>query len=50
MLVWGFPNSSGVLLAAYLDDPLYKSQKNAETILPLIGTLCTGIMYCSGAS
>lgn len=48
MLVWGFPNSSGVLLAAYLDDPLYKSQKNAETILPLIGTLCTGIMYCSG--
>ncbi|KIP09016.1 hypothetical protein PHLGIDRAFT_506278 [Phlebiopsis gigantea 11061_1 CR5-6] len=48
LFVWGFPNSSGVLLAAYLDDPLYSSQKHARSVLPLVGTLCTGIMYCSG--
>ncbi|GJE94721.1 MFS general substrate transporter [Phanerochaete sordida] len=48
LFVWGFPNSSGVLLAAYLKDPLYSSQKHATSILPLVGTLCTGIMYCSG--
>lgn len=47
LFVWGFPNSSGVLLAAYLKDPLYSSQKHAMSILPLVGTLCTGIMYCS---
>lgn len=48
LFVWGFPNSSGVLLAAYLDDPIYSSQKHARSVLPLVGTLCTGIMYCSG--
>lgn len=47
VLVWGFPNSFGVLLAAYLQDPVYNSQVNAATLLPLTGTLCTGIMYCS---
>lgn len=49
VLVWGFPNSSGVLLAAYLDDAVYNSQKHAASVLPLVGTLCTGIMYCSGS-
>ncbi|KAJ3546048.1 hypothetical protein NM688_g5556 [Phlebia brevispora] len=47
VLVWGFPNSFGVLLAAYLDDPVYNSQPGASSTLPLVGTLCTGIMYCS---
>ena len=47
-MVWGFPNSFGVLLAAYLDDPVYNTQPGASSKLPLIGTLCTGIMYCSG--
>ncbi|EKM53771.1 uncharacterized protein PHACADRAFT_98814 [Phanerochaete carnosa HHB-10118-sp] len=47
-LVWGFPNSSGALLAEYMKDPLYSSQKNAASTLPLIGTLSTGILYCSG--
>ncbi|EKM53772.1 uncharacterized protein PHACADRAFT_98987 [Phanerochaete carnosa HHB-10118-sp] len=46
--VWGFPNSSGALLAAYLQEPLYSSQKHAMSTLPLIGTLSTGILYCSG--
>ena len=49
ILIWGFPGSSGVLLAAYLDDELYSSRANARTVLPLVGTLCTGIMYCSGS-
>ncbi|GJE97515.1 MFS general substrate transporter [Phanerochaete sordida] len=48
LFVFGFPNSAGVLLAAFLEDEIYSSQPNAETILPLIGTLCTGILYCSG--
>ena len=48
-LVWGFPNTSGVLLAAYLNDPVYTSQEGADILLPLIGTLCLGIMWCSGA-
>ena len=48
VFVWGFPNSSGVLLAAYLKDPRYNTQQHATSILPLVGTLCTGIMYCSG--
>ncbi|EKM53759.1 uncharacterized protein PHACADRAFT_99812, partial [Phanerochaete carnosa HHB-10118-sp] len=46
--VWGFPKSSGALLAAYLQEPLYSSQKHAMSTLPLIGTLSTGILYCSG--
>lgn len=47
VLIWGFPNSYGTLLAAYLQDPTYSSQKQADMLLPLIGTLCTGIMYFS---
>ncbi|GJE97527.1 MFS general substrate transporter [Phanerochaete sordida] len=46
--VWGFPNSSGALLAAYLKDPVYTSQKGSSSILPLVGTLSTGVLYCSG--
>lgn len=34
--------------SAYLKDPIYASQKNSLTILPLIGNLSSGIMYCSG--
>lgn len=48
VLIWGFPSSSGILLAAYLGNPVYSSQHSASSLLPLIGTLCTGIMYCSG--
>ncbi|GJE97534.1 MFS general substrate transporter [Phanerochaete sordida] len=48
LFVWGLPNSAGALLAAYLEDPVYASQPHASSNLPLIGTLCTGIMYCSG--
>ncbi|GJE99056.1 MFS general substrate transporter [Phanerochaete sordida] len=48
LFVFGFPNSAGVLLAAYLDDPLYTTQKNATTLLPLIGTFNMGILYCGG--
>ncbi|KAF7362382.1 MFS general substrate transporter [Mycena venus] len=48
-VVWGFPNSYGVFLDAYLQDPRFTSQKNAPSLLPLIGTLSSGIIYCSGS-
>jgi MCP family monocarboxylic acid transporter-like MFS transporter 10 len=47
-IVWGFPNSFGVFLEAYLADETYASQKNARSVLPLIGPLSSGIMYTSG--
>ncbi|KAJ6585406.1 major facilitator superfamily domain-containing protein [Mycena capillaripes] len=47
-IVWGFPNAYGVFLDSYLQDPRYSSQKNATSLLPLIGTLSSGIIYCSG--
>ncbi|KAJ7163485.1 major facilitator superfamily domain-containing protein [Mycena crocata] len=47
-IVWGFPNAYGVFLDSYLHDPRYNSQKNATSLLPLIGTLSSGIIYCSG--
>ncbi|GJE97512.1 MFS general substrate transporter [Phanerochaete sordida] len=48
LLVWGLPNASGALLAAYFADPRYAGQPHAADRLPLIGTLSTGILYCSG--
>ncbi|KAK7462382.1 hypothetical protein VKT23_007981 [Stygiomarasmius scandens] len=47
-LVWGFPMAFGVFLDDYLNDPSYASQPNAEFLLPLIGPVTTGIIYCSG--
>ncbi|KAF8172024.1 major facilitator superfamily domain-containing protein [Mycena galopus ATCC 62051] len=47
-IVWGFPNAYGVFLDAYLQDPRYDSQKSATSLLPLVGTLSSGIIYCSG--
>ncbi|KAJ7913560.1 major facilitator superfamily domain-containing protein [Mycena leptocephala] len=47
-IVWGFPNAYGVFLDSYLQDPRYASQKDATSLLPLIGTLSSGIIYCSG--
>ncbi|KAI0345863.1 MFS general substrate transporter [Trametopsis cervina] len=47
-LVWGFPNSYGVFLILYLDDPRFSSQHSASFLLPLIGPLSSGIMYCAG--
>lgn len=47
-LVWGFPNAFGVFLAAYLDDDTVSSQKHASSLLPLIGTLSSGLIYASG--
>lgn len=47
ILIWGFPGSYGVLLAVYLRDPVYTNQARASSLLPLVGTLCTGIMYFS---
>ncbi|KZT28398.1 MFS general substrate transporter [Neolentinus lepideus HHB14362 ss-1] len=46
-IVWGFPNSFGVFLAAYLNDSRFSSQKDSSSLLPLVGTLSSGIMYCS---
>ncbi|KAJ3720959.1 major facilitator superfamily domain-containing protein [Lentinula raphanica] len=47
-IVWGFPNSFGVFLDAYLNDSTYTSQPNANNLLPLIGPVASGIIYCSG--
>ncbi|TFK52161.1 MFS general substrate transporter [Heliocybe sulcata] len=46
-IVWAFPNSYGVFLDAYLNDPRYASQKQSGFLLPLAGTLSTGIIYLS---
>ncbi|KAJ7617455.1 major facilitator superfamily domain-containing protein [Mycena polygramma] len=48
-IVWGFPNAYGVFLDVYLRDPRFISQKDATSLLPLIGTLSSGIIYCAGA-
>ncbi|KAH7339597.1 major facilitator superfamily domain-containing protein [Rhizoctonia solani] len=45
-LVWGFPNSFGVFLSYY--SKMYQEEKGAELLLPLAGTLCSGLIYCSG--
>ncbi|KAK7047441.1 hypothetical protein VNI00_006672 [Paramarasmius palmivorus] len=47
-IVWGFPNSFGVFLEAYLKDPEYTKQENPTSLLPLIGPLSSGIIYCLG--
>lgn len=47
-IVWSFPFAYGVFLESYLSDPVYSSQSHAITLLPLIGTISSGIMYCSG--
>ncbi|KAJ7069458.1 MFS general substrate transporter [Mycena amicta] len=47
-IVWGFPNAYGVFLDSYLKDPRFASQNGATRLLPLVGTLSSGIIYCSG--
>ncbi|KAJ7474205.1 MFS general substrate transporter [Mycena latifolia] len=47
-VVWGFANAYGVFLDSYLQDPRYSSQQSAASLLPLTGTLSSGIIYCSG--
>ncbi|KAF8209558.1 MFS general substrate transporter [Mycena galopus ATCC 62051] len=47
-IVWAFPFAYGIFLDDYLQDPHFTSQNNATTLLPLIGTLSSGIIYCSG--
>ncbi|GAB1521354.1 hypothetical protein RhiTH_004448 [Rhizoctonia solani] len=42
-LVWGFPNSFGVFLGYY--SKMYQGEKGAELLLPLAGTLCSGIDF-----
>ncbi|KAL1683374.1 major facilitator superfamily domain-containing protein [Schizophyllum commune] len=46
-VVWGFPSAYGTLLDAYLDDPLYRSQPRATSLLALIGPIVSGVMHCS---
>ncbi|KAF9260480.1 MFS general substrate transporter [Marasmius fiardii PR-910] len=47
-IVWCFPFSFGIFLEAYNRDLTYTSQNNSVFLLPLIGPLGTGIIYCSG--
>lgn len=37
-----------VFLAEYLKNPIFAEQRGASTLLPLIGPLCSGLMYGSG--
>lgn len=45
-IVWGFPTAYGTFLSAYLDDPRFASQRQATTLLALVGPVASGIMYC----
>ncbi|EIN08159.1 MFS general substrate transporter [Punctularia strigosozonata HHB-11173 SS5] len=47
-LVWGFPTAYGIFLVSYTEGPRFRDQKHSSTLLPLIGTLSSGIIYCSG--
>lgn len=47
--VWGFPNGYGAFLVDYLNDPQLVSQNHATSLLPLVGPLASGIMYCASA-
>jgi MCP family monocarboxylic acid transporter-like MFS transporter 10 len=48
MIVWGFPTAFGSFLETYLREADIVSQPHATSLLPLIGTLSSGIMYCTG--
>ncbi|KAG7445645.1 MFS general substrate transporter [Guyanagaster necrorhizus] len=47
-VVWGFPDSFGVFLDSYLYDPKFMNQPHASSLLPLIGPLSSGMIFCSG--
>lgn len=47
-VVWSIPFSYGILLDAYLQDAKVTSQPRASTLLPLVGTLSSGTIYCTG--
>ncbi|KAA1476050.1 MFS general substrate transporter [Dentipellis sp. KUC8613] len=47
-LVWSFPFAYGIFLTAYLAEPNFANQPNAETLLPLVGTLSSGVIYLTG--
>ncbi|KIJ64420.1 hypothetical protein HYDPIDRAFT_181709 [Hydnomerulius pinastri MD-312] len=47
-VVWGYPVAYGTFLNAYLNDPKYVTQPHASLLLPLVGPLSSGIIYCSG--
>lgn len=48
--MWGFPTAYGVILVKYMEDPVLSSASHASYLLPLIGPLASGIMYCAGQS
>ncbi|VDB91903.1 unnamed protein product [Peniophora sp. CBMAI 1063] len=49
LAIWGFPNAFGVFLEAYLRDTSLVNQPHAMSLLPLAGTLSSGIIFCTGA-
>lgn len=48
-VIWSVPWSYGILLDTYLQDPATTTQPHATTLLPLVGTCSSGLMFCSGA-
>ncbi|KAK0462091.1 major facilitator superfamily domain-containing protein [Desarmillaria tabescens] len=47
-VVWRLPDSFGVFLDSCLNDPKFVNQPHASTLLPLIGSLSSGMIFCSG--
>ena len=51
MLLWPFSmNNFTIIDIGYLENEKFASQPHAGTLLPLVGTLASGIMYCTGKS
>lgn len=48
-ITWSIPFSFGILIGDYLQLDEIASQPNASTLIPLVGTLSSGIIYCSGS-
>lgn len=47
-VLWGLPDTFGLFLIEYLNDPKLSSQPGAAKLLPLIGPLSSSIMLGSG--
>ncbi|KAG9311579.1 MFS general substrate transporter [Chiua virens] len=46
-VTWSIPFSFGIIIEDYLQVPEIASQRNAAKLIPLVGQLASGIIYCS---
>ncbi|KAI0051889.1 MFS general substrate transporter [Auriscalpium vulgare] len=47
-LVFSVPYAYGIFLPLYLEDPRFASPPHAATLLPLVGTLSSGVIFLTG--